>query len=532
MKIVEVSYTWPAETFIQRHVLVLREAGLDVCLIARQGTTLQSSSASIGEARRDIPARVMPNFDHLDLAGKVWSLRHLLTRPERAVGTRPLRDRVLLAFFERLKPDLIHFHTASLAVAMSWIPKELGIPHTVSVRGSDVQVFPLRSDGQAEATAQTLRGASGIHVVCKALGERAERLCGVPLERKAIYTAVSVPTSLPPYQPPATELHLLSVGRIHWRKAFPDLLLALKAMHEWGYPARLTLVGSGEDSSRIAHWVRKLDLSEHLELPGKLPLDQFRDLFSQASAFVQSSVAEGFSNAVAEAMAWGCPVFATDVGGSAEIIQDGENGFLLPALQPETWPERLRLAQDRTLMERVRQAAYETARRLFDPRRHAEDFLTFYEQAIRRGPIPSISAPARPAHADSAPADTSSAGLRLLVRGAWHWENGTDLILRALAPLCREGRLQMVLWGGGPQEDELRYLVDFLRLDGRVQLIESTPGPEGSASEWGQRATITLDISEAQSRGWQLTRNGVSVACLPFGEIQALRGILEEVLGE
>jgi glycosyltransferase involved in cell wall biosynthesis len=317
---------------------------------------------------------------------------------------------------------------------------------------------------------------------------------------------------------------------LHWRKAFPDLLHALQVLKASGLTAHLTVIGSGPDEPRLRFWVEQLSLQDKVVFAGKLPPEGIQKMLSHAHAFIQSSVAEGLSNVLAEAMAWGYPVFATDVGGTAEIIRDGENGFLLPALQPETWPERLLLARDRALMERVRQAAYETARRLFDPRRHAEAFIAFYEEALRRGPVPPAPEPAGPPHTAPAPASSSPRGPRLLVRGAWHWENGPDLVLRALAPLCREGRLQVAFWGHGPQEDELRYLVDFLGLAGQVRLVVGEPGSEGQAPEWAQGAKLTLDIAGAQEQGWRLMRNGSPVARLPFGEVQRLRETVGEML--
>ncbi|MGC8839695.1 MAG: glycosyltransferase [Anaerolineae bacterium] len=533
MRIVELTYSWPAETFIQRHVLALREAGLDVRLVARQGTTFQRSWASIGEEDDRIPALVMPNFDHLDWPGKLWSLRHLLLRPWRIAEALAPRDRVLLAFFERLRPDLIHFHTASLAALMRWIPQALGIPYTVSLRGSDVQVFPLRSEEAAQETGAALRGAAGVHTVCDALGRLGDRWAGGPLERQTIYTTVPVPLAPLAYGPDGPEdLHLVAVGRLHWHKAIPDLLVAVQTLKMRGVKTHLTVVGSGPDEARLRFWVARLSLQNEVTLFGKLPLGDVQKVLSHAHAFVQPSVAEGFSNAMAEAMAWGYPVFATNVGGTAEVVRDGENGFLLPALQPGTWPERLTLARDRALMERVRRAAYETARYLFDPLRHAEAFLAFYRQALRRGPVPVRSEPAVPPHAGPAPADVSPMGPRLLVRGAWCWENGPDLILRALAPLCREGRLQVVFWGHGPQEDELRYLVDFLGLAGQVRLVVGEPEPERQAPGWAREACAMLDIAEAQERGWQLIRDEVHVESVPFADGDGLKRALLSMVGE
>ncbi|MGQ9854741.1 MAG: glycosyltransferase family 4 protein, partial [Candidatus Oleimicrobiaceae bacterium] len=519
MRVLELTYSWPAETFIQRHVWALQEAGLDVRLVARAGLDERHAAASIGGGDRRIRALVMPNFDHLGLAGKLASLRHLLVRPRWAVEARPLRDRVLLAFFERLKPDLIHFHTASLAAIMRWVPQTLGIPYTVSLRGSDVQVLPLRSEEAARETGFALSEATMVHAIGQHLVSYVKRWTGGQVDARVIYNVVPLAPSLPPYQHVSnTSLRLLTIGRLHWTKCNSDLIYAVGKSMAMGLSIFLSLVGSGPDEERLRCWVIRLGLSSKVTFLGRLTWAQIPDLLNRSDAYVHSSIAEGFGNAIAEAMAWGCPVFISNACGAREIIRDGENGFLLPTLQPELWPEKLALARDRRLMERVREAAYETARQYFAPERHARDFIAFYETALRRGPAPPEAEPIPVPDAQPTNEEAPPGGLHLLVRGAWRWENGPDLILRALAPLCREGEVQITFAGHGPQEDELRYLADFMGLGRQVRFHNAVP--EGLAGAPWADADIVLDISEAQQQGWRVTRDGTLVARLPFGDVE------------
>jgi len=72
-------------------------------------------------------------------------------------------------------------------------------------------------------------------------------------------------------------------------------------------------------------------------------------------------LAEGFSLAIVEAMAAGLPVVATRVGGAAEIIEDGLNGFLVPPADSEALARTVRhvLDLDSASKENLRQAARE-----------------------------------------------------------------------------------------------------------------------------------------------------------------------------
>ena len=56
-----------------------------------------------------------------------------------------------------------------------------------------------------------------------------------------------------------------------------------------------------------------------------------RALLNAADLFALASRSEGWCNAIAEALACGCPVVATDVGGVPEVIEHGVDGYLVPA---------------------------------------------------------------------------------------------------------------------------------------------------------------------------------------------------------
>ena len=88
--------------------------------------------------------------------------------------------------------------------------------------------------------------------------------------------------------------------------------------------------------------------------------------------------------------------------------------------------------------------------------------------------------------------------------------------------------MRITFAGHGPQEDELRYLADFLRLEGRVRFVTTTPAVHAEMPQ----ADAVLDISEAQQQGWRVTRDGSLVACLPFGEVENLKDVVEGGKGD
>jgi glycosyltransferase involved in cell wall biosynthesis len=378
--VLEIAHSWPAETFIERHLKTLQESGISVRLVARRGNIAHTSEASLARNGDGLHGEVMPNFDHISTLQKIWSLHYLRF----GYPSLSVRDRVLLGYFEHLQPDLIHFHDAGLAASMRWIPIALGIPYTLSLRGSDIQVHTLQSLAQREATLSAVEGAAKVHAVCHALGSNVARLLGHKLDFSVIYTTLPIPPVLPAWHGVQADgqVHFISSGRFMWRKGFPDLLLAMRSLRDRRMDARLTIIGVGPELDHLLYLRKILDLEAVVDLPGKMNYEQILELYLHAHAYIQSSIAEGLSNSLAEAMANGLPVFATDVDGTSEIVEDGVSGFLLQPLAPQDWTEKLMQVPDTALMERVRTRAYDKSRQFFSAECHAKAFVSFFEKAI------------------------------------------------------------------------------------------------------------------------------------------------------
>ena len=383
IRVLEVIYNWPAETFIQRHVQALLIIQCQVLVVARHALNISPTSASLGEEDSDIYTKVMPNFNYLNWVRKAISLRYLTKNSLLSNSVVAISEKILLGYFEHLQPDLIHFHDATLAASMCWIPLALGLPYTLSVRGSDIQVFPLQLPERKEGVVSALIKAAGVHVVCDDLGRKASELARCELNCSTIYTTVPLPSSLPGWTAPEDcgEIRFVSSGRLMWQKGFNNLLLALRHMRDSGTNARLAIIGVGSDLDHLLYLRKVLDLDEYVNFPGKLDYEQIKTIFQNSHAYIQSSIAEGLSNSLVEAMANGLPVFATDVGGTSEVIKDGITGFLLPPFTPQNWTEKLVLARDIAMMERVRVLAYKKAKELFSSERHAKEFVAFYARA-------------------------------------------------------------------------------------------------------------------------------------------------------
>jgi sugar transferase (PEP-CTERM/EpsH1 system associated) len=117
------------------------------------------------------------------------------------------------------------------------------------------------------------------------------------------------------------------VARLTPVKDHRTLLEAFARVVEARPGARLVIVGGGETEDEVRASVAELGLGERALLLGERK--DVPELMRAFDAFVLSSLSEGLSITLLEAMAAGLPVVATRVGGNGEIVSDGETGVLV-----------------------------------------------------------------------------------------------------------------------------------------------------------------------------------------------------------
>jgi len=120
---------------------------------------------------------------------------------------------------------------------------------------------------------------------------------------------------------------IISVGRLTKQKGYSYLIKAFSLVRQ-SLRCRLLIIGRGEEEGNLVNMVNVLDLRNDTEFLG-FQKNPFKYM-EKSSLFVLSSLYEGFSNVIVEAMAVGLPVISTDCpSGPSEIIEHGKNGILV-----------------------------------------------------------------------------------------------------------------------------------------------------------------------------------------------------------
>lgn len=178
--------------------------------------------------------------------------------------------------------------------------------------------------------------ADAIVAVSQGVAKGIAKLSRLPLNRiDVIYNPIFTPDLLAKYDEPVEHPWLsnpqmpviLGVGRLSKEKDFGTLVRAF-ALVRHHYPAKLIILGQGEERPYIEALVKELHLEADVDLPGFVANPYAYT--SKASILVVTSKLEGFGNVLVEAMLAGIPVVSTNCeSGPAEILDNGKYGDLV-----------------------------------------------------------------------------------------------------------------------------------------------------------------------------------------------------------
>jgi len=221
------------------------------------------------------------------------------------------------------------------------------------------------------------------------VGRHVERQYAPELDRigwKGLLTTIHNGADYPPELPRATEggpIRLLFMGRTDPFKGIYDCVDVLSSLTKRGVPAKLCIVGSGLEDGRIRRLFARRGLSEQVEWTGWLP---HADCFAKAAEcdiLLMPSRRDAFGMVTVEAMAMGCvPIAYDNASGSAEIIENGKNGILVPFCNTKAAAAAIAaLWADRTRLSALSAAAAARARNDFNATLMTQRLMEFIIKA-------------------------------------------------------------------------------------------------------------------------------------------------------
>jgi glycosyltransferase involved in cell wall biosynthesis len=398
-----------SETFIAQEILALQERGLRQRIISLRHPT-DRKRHPLHEAIT-APVTYLPEYLHLEPA-RVWRAWRTVRRWPRYAEAKARwmadlkRDRTrnrirrwgqALVLAGELPAGVGHLHAHFLHTPASvtrYAAMLRGLPWSVSAHAKDIWTSPAweKREKLADcAWAVTCTGFGAKH-----LADMAEA-GAAPRERvELLYHGLDLGRFPPPPSVqsardgaiPDEPVQILSVGRAVAKKGYDDLLEALALLPpdlHW----RFTHIGGGKLSKKLKHQAERLGLADRIEWRGAQAQDAViaacreANLFVLASKIAKDGDRDGLPNVLMEAQTQALCCLATDVAGIPELIDNDENGALVPPGDPVALAARLEhLIRHPEERHRLGQAGAQNLRRSFS-------FESGIDRLARRFGLPS-----------------------------------------------------------------------------------------------------------------------------------------------
>jgi len=174
---------------------------------------------------------------------------------------------------------------------------------------------------------------------------------------------------------------LLVVGRLAFVKGYDVLLRSLARLARKDLQCRLLVVGEGPELRALESLVEELEIADRVLFLGFR--ENVASIYGASDIFVLPSRREASPNALLEAMASGCAIIASAVGGVPEMVNDEDSALLVPPSDEIALAESLeRLILDRGLRERLGTKAQEEASARWDVSVMVEKYAKLYRQLL------------------------------------------------------------------------------------------------------------------------------------------------------
>jgi colanic acid/amylovoran biosynthesis glycosyltransferase len=279
--------------------------------------------------------------------------------------------------------DWLHFGFATQAIGRENIAKAIGAKMAVSLRGFDIGIYPLKNPKCYDLLWLNI---NKLHVISNDLLNLAYTngfKKNVPYQKitPAIDTSFFINQSLNDTSN-NNQLQLMTIGRLHWKKDYTSVILALKNLKDRGIDFEYTIIGDGPEEEKLKYLVYELGLINNIIFTGKISQKEILIYFKKSHFYLQYSLQEGFCNAVLEAQSMGVLPIVSNAEGLSENVLNNKTGWVIqknsPKLLAEKIVEVINLPDSNK--EKIRKQAIERVTKEFNIEKQQKEFIDFYTQ--------------------------------------------------------------------------------------------------------------------------------------------------------
>lgn len=311
----------------------------------------------------------------------------------------PWRDLVSLAklyqLMRRERPHIVHTHLAKAGIVARVAARLAQVPLVVhSSHGTVFQGYFSPGKSRFFLLLERLGGRLSTRVIASSEGLRDDlvRLRVAPAERIEVipygfefHDLATQPRHSGTFRDSQGIPHdvplIGTVGRLVPIKNIPLLLEAVALARKQGGDFRLVIVGGGELRDELEERARELGLGEVAVFAGWQT--SLVEVYADLDLLVLSSNNEGTPISLIEAMAAGCPVVATRVGGVADLVTDGVTGRVVPAGDPAQLSEAiLAVFREPAVTQRAAELAQQHVLERHEGRARNADVARLYNELL------------------------------------------------------------------------------------------------------------------------------------------------------
>ncbi|MBV9679330.1 MAG: glycosyltransferase [Acidobacteriaceae bacterium] len=282
--------------------------------------------------------------------------------------------------------QLLHTFDVPTNIVAAPVARWYRVPAVITSQLSFRSMYTVR---QRMFLRLTDRLSDFVVVNSRAVGNSLEREIGLPPEKIYLcYNGVNLSEFFPgaAERPPELRDASVIIGSVcvmRPEKRIDWVIRAFAEVRQTNSGARLLLVGSGPELPRLTALRDSLGLSGAcVFVPGQ---PDVADWMRTIDIYINSSCLESFPNGLLEAMACGCCVIGSRVGGIPELVSHGENGLTFDPDKLEDLTEALRLVlHDSALRQAFKEKAWATARERFSMKINLQRTEALYHQLLQK----------------------------------------------------------------------------------------------------------------------------------------------------
>jgi colanic acid/amylovoran biosynthesis glycosyltransferase len=284
-----------------------------------------------------------------------------------------------------LKADLdwLHFGFGTLALERESIAKVIGAKMAVSFRGFDINVYPKKNP---DCYHLVWKHVTKVHSISNYLLEEARCL---GLHKTTPYSIITPAVNLN-HLPKHTKtdknsklLKIVTVARLHWMKGIDNLIETASFLQASQVDFEWLVIGGGstQEEERYLYHIYEKGLTNNVKLLGKRSHQETLEILYDAGVYIQTSLNEGFCNAVLEAQALGKLCVAFNTGGLPENIIDQKTGWLVENVNSEKLAKKIIeiIEMPRKEKKIITSFAKNRVAEQFNIEKQQQEFVEFYK---------------------------------------------------------------------------------------------------------------------------------------------------------